>query len=63
MRWLEEEATELDEIECIVANLIYQGKVKGYISHQRRHLILSKVSPFPTAAVIKGKATASTSSV
>ena len=53
MRWLSEDV-ELDEIECILANLIFQGKIKGYISHGKRHLILSKISPFPTAAVIKG---------
>lgn len=52
MRYLGEDA-DLDEIECIVANLIFQGHVKGYLSHQRRHLILSKVNPFPTSTIIK----------
>ncbi len=43
---------DLDEAECIVANLIYNGKVKGYISHQKSFLVLSKQDPFPTAAII-----------
>ena len=43
----------MDEIECIVANLIFQGKVKGYISHQKRVVVVSKADPFPTSAVIK----------
>jgi nuclear mRNA export protein PCID2/THP1 len=51
-KWLDEEV-DLDEIECIVANLIYQNKVKGYITHQKRTLILSKSDPFPKNAIIK----------
>lgn len=39
---------ELDEIHCIVANLIYDGKVKGYISHQHNKLVVSKQNPFPS---------------
>jgi nuclear mRNA export protein PCID2/THP1 len=38
---------ELDEVECILANLIYRKYVKGYISHQHRVLVVSKVEPFP----------------
>jgi hypothetical protein len=52
MKWLGEEA-DLDEIECILANQIFQGKVKGYLSHQKRFLIVSKADPFPSASVIK----------
>lgn len=51
-KWLNEDA-DLDEIECIVANLIYQNKVKGYITHQKRTLIVSKTDAFPKSAVIK----------
>mmetsp|Transcript_48617 Transcript_48617/g.117579 ORF Transcript_48617/g.117579 Transcript_48617/m.117579 type:complete len:393 (-) Transcript_48617:179-1357(-) len=36
-----------DEIECILANLIFKGVVRGYISHQKRILVLSKRDPFP----------------
>lgn len=37
-----------DEIECVIANLISVGKVKGYLSHGNRCLVLSKQNPFPT---------------
>jgi hypothetical protein len=43
---------DLDEVECILANLIYRGFVRGYLSHSKRVLVLSKRDPFPTAAVI-----------
>lgn len=36
-----------EEIECIIANLINNGKVKGYLSHGNRCLVLSKQNPFP----------------
>ncbi|KAK9747013.1 PCI domain [Popillia japonica] len=38
---------DLDETQCIVANLIYEGKIKGYISHQHRKVVVSKQNPFP----------------
>lgn len=44
---------DLDEIECILANLIFRGYVKGYISHTNKALVLSKKNPFPVEAVIK----------
>jgi hypothetical protein len=44
---------ELDEIECVLANLVFQGKIKGYLSHEKRTLIVSKADPFPTAAIVK----------
>jgi hypothetical protein len=43
---------DLDEVECILANLIFRGYVRGYISHTKRVLVLSKSNPFPTAKVI-----------
>ena len=45
----EAEAMDLDELECTLANLIYSGYVKGYIAHEKRVLVLSKATPFPTA--------------
>lgn len=41
-----------DEVECIVANLIYEGKIKGYISHQHKKLVISKQNPFPRLSTI-----------
>jgi nuclear mRNA export protein PCID2/THP1 len=38
---------DLDECECVLANLIYRKYVKGYISHKARTLVLSKQQPFP----------------
>lgn len=37
----------LDAIECILANLITKGNIKGYISHANRCIVLSKVNAFP----------------
>ena len=45
----DESDLDLDELECTLANLIYSGYVKGYIAHEKRVLVLSKASPFPTA--------------
>jgi hypothetical protein len=54
--WLDNlsNGVELDEVECIASNLIYTNKIKGYVSHQKNILVLSKVDPFPTSAVITG---------
>ena len=43
---------DLDEIECILANLIFRGIIRGYIAHTKRILVLSKRDPFPTRVVI-----------
>ncbi|XP_076287177.1 PCI domain-containing protein 2 [Lasioglossum baleicum] len=43
---------DMDETECIVANLIYEGKIKGYISHQHKKLVISKQNPFPKLSTI-----------
>ena len=43
---------DLDEVECILANLIYRGYVRGYLSHTKRVLVLSKRDPFPVSSVI-----------
>jgi len=38
---------ELDELECILANLIFSGYIKGYLSHQMRVLVVSAKNAFP----------------
>ena len=38
----------MDETHCIVANLINDGKIKGYISQQHNKLVVSKQNPFPS---------------
>jgi len=44
---------DLDEVECILANLIFKQYIRGYLSHAKRVLVLSKKDPFPTSKVIK----------
>ena len=46
LTWQGYECT-LDEVECICANQIYRGHVKGYVSHKSGILVLSKKEPFP----------------
>ena len=48
-----DEQVDLDEKECILSHLIFQNRVKGYISHQKRFLIVSKTEPFPTSVIVK----------
>ena len=43
-----------DETQCILANLIYEGRIKGYISHQHQKLVVSKQQPFPPLSVGTG---------
>ena len=38
---------DLDELECLLANQIYLGFIKGYISHEKRLMVLAKDRPFP----------------
>ncbi|GAA6040960.1 hypothetical protein JCM8097_000512 [Rhodosporidiobolus ruineniae] len=38
---------DAEEMECLVAGLIYKGLVKGYISHAHGLVVLSKEKPFP----------------
>lgn len=45
-KWDEE--LDLDELQCLLANLIANSLVRGYISHENRLLVLSK-DAFPDA--------------
>lgn len=38
---------DTDDVECVLASLISDGKVKGYLSHANRCIVLSKNDPFP----------------
>ena len=42
------EDIDLEETECIVANMIFDNKIKGYISHEHQKVVLSKKDPFPS---------------
>lgn len=39
-----------EEVHCLLANLISQGKIKGYLSVAHNKLVLSKANPFPPIA-------------
>ncbi|KDD74904.1 hypothetical protein H632_c998p0 [Helicosporidium sp. ATCC 50920] len=38
---------DMDEIECVCANLIYRKYIKGYISHKNKVMVVAKSDPFP----------------
>ena len=44
-----DEELDLDELEFLLANLIANNFIKGYISHEQRILALAK-DPFPQLA-------------
>ena len=37
----------VEEAECLVANMIYKGYMKGYISHEKQMVVLSNLNAFP----------------
>ncbi|TDH70920.1 uncharacterized protein CCR75_008829 [Bremia lactucae] len=39
---------DVDEIECVLTNLIFKGYIKGYMSHTKKILVVSKTDPFPS---------------
>lgn len=41
---------DMDEVECICANLIFRKYVKGYISHKNKVMVVAKTDPFPSLA-------------
>lgn len=43
----EEELVDDDEAECSIANMIYKGYIKGYISREKAMVVLSAKDPFP----------------
>lgn len=45
-------AMGMDEVECVVANLVYRKYVKGYISHRQKVLVVAKADPFPALATV-----------
>eukprot|EP00415_Alexandrium_ostenfeldii_P001461 UN1461 len=42
-----QDGCDVDETACLLSNLIYQGAVKGYLSHEHRKLVFAKDLPFP----------------
>ncbi|KAI5455220.1 COP9 signalosome (CSN) subunit [Naganishia albida] len=48
-----EEVDALDETECIITAMIYKGYMKGYMSHEKRTVVLAKTAPFPPLSARK----------
>jgi hypothetical protein len=40
----------MDEAECYVAIMIYQGYMRGYISHEKQMVVLASTNAFPRVA-------------
>jgi COP9 signalosome complex subunit 12 len=36
-----------EEAECLVANMIYKGFMRGYISHEKQMVVLAQTGAFP----------------
>ncbi|EFC41358.1 predicted protein [Naegleria gruberi] len=47
LKFVEEDPVTIDHAECMIGNLISQGYVRGYMSHEKQILVLSKNNPFP----------------
>lgn len=41
---------KIEEVHCMLSNLIYEGRIKGYLSIGHQKLVLSKTNPFPSFA-------------
>jgi hypothetical protein len=39
-----------EEAECLVANMIYRNFIRGYISHEKRMVVLASTNTFPRVA-------------
>jgi hypothetical protein len=46
-----QETLENDEVECLLANMIYKSLMKGYIARERGIVVLSKSGAFPGTGV------------
>lgn len=40
----------VEEAECLVANMIYKGFMRGYISHEKQTVVLANTNAFPRLA-------------
>lgn len=52
LRMMQVDGIDEDETQCILANLIFENKIKGYISHQHKKLVVSKQNPFPQLSTV-----------
>jgi len=42
-----QDGCDQDETACVLSNLLHQGAVKGYLSHEHRKIVFAKELPFP----------------
>lgn len=47
LNWMGLDDVDADETECILANMINDGYIKGYLSEQHKKIVVSKVNAFP----------------
>jgi hypothetical protein len=52
LKHLQGQDIDVEEVHCILANLIFENKIKGYISIQHQKLVVSKQNPFPALASV-----------
>ena len=45
---------DIDEVECVLANLIFEGYIKGYVAHKAKYLVVSQKSAFPPISQVLG---------
>jgi hypothetical protein len=45
------ESLDNDEVECLLANIIYKNLMKGYIARERGIVVLSKTGAFPGTGI------------
>ncbi len=53
LKWSGHEDIDMDETHCIVANLICDGQIRGYISHQHQVVVVAKQNAFPKISSIE----------
>ncbi|KAG1175623.1 hypothetical protein G6F70_003963 [Rhizopus microsporus] len=46
---------DIEEAEWMLANMIYKGYMKGYLSHEKMFLVLSKDNPFPSVGQVSNQ--------
>jgi hypothetical protein len=47
-----DEETDIDEVQCIIANLIDKAYIRGYMSYQHQKLVVSKQNAFPALSSV-----------
>jgi len=52
LKFMQVEDIDLDETQCLIANLIFENKIKGYLSHVHQKLVISKQNAFPPLASV-----------